>query len=280
MYTMQHPFPGQQPDEKIIMFIRRHWISFLGFIGMVFGMILIMFFFYVILALFFYDFFSAWISPLILLASAYVLFLSAFFLVGWIDYYFDIVIITDRRIIDIRQKGLFARDIYELDILHIEDVSAKTTGILPTIFRYGDVYVQTAGTSPNFTFKSVPNPGKISRQIMALYDAVLESQPGNIETIDKGEGTGSRHLHPTGTQVQKTYQKELANEEKFYEESLRQPGQPPVDNQSNPDQVKPIQPVENQSQDNQKPTYKDILKKDEKGNSGKLENGDEVKFDE
>jgi signal transduction histidine kinase len=194
---MDQPFPGQKPDEKIILFIRRHWISFLGFLGLVFGMIAVSAVFLVILAILLPDVFVAFLSPLILISSAYLLFTLAFFLVGWIDYYFDIVVVTDRRIIDIRQRGLFNRKIDELDILHVEDVSARTKGFLPTLFRYGDVYVQSAGAARNFLFRAVPYPQNVCRQIMSLYDEILAKQPEKIQKIDAAEGLIARHIHPS-----------------------------------------------------------------------------------
>jgi hypothetical protein len=197
MFSIKRPFPGQKPDERVIMFTRRHWLSFLGFLGLVLGMVLVLAVFLVILAILLPDVFLSFRSPLILIASAYLLFSLAFFLVGWIDYYFDIVIITDRRIIDIRQKGLFSRKIDELDILHVEDVSAQVRGVLPTFFHYGNVYVQTAGAARNFLFQSLPHPQNICRLIMNLYDKILAQQSEKANFVDHAEGLGRRHIHPS-----------------------------------------------------------------------------------
>jgi len=201
MFSTQRPFIGQKPDEKVILFVRKYWISFLGFVGLTLGMTLVLVVFLIILAFLSPDFFIAFRSHLILISSAYFLFVLAFFLVGWIDYYFDVVIVTDRRIIDIHQRGLFSREIDELDILHVEDVSARTKGILPTIFRYGNVYVQTAGAARNFLFESVPYPQKMCRQILALYDEILSKQPERLKNLDRAEGLGPRHIHSSSNEI-------------------------------------------------------------------------------
>lgn len=226
MQSIKRPFPGQKPDEKVILFVRKHWISFWGFIGLTLGMVFIPLIFLIILIVLLPDFFIAFRSPIILTGSAYLLFVLAFFLVGWIDYYFDIVIVTDSRIVDIHQRGLFSRDIDELDLLHVEDVSAKTKGVLATLFHYGNVYVQTAGTNRNFEFESVPYPQKMSRQIMILYDRVVSLRQKKLKTIDNAEGLGPRHIHPSGDLVKKRFGEDLKKakeadiEVSFQKESL------------------------------------------------------------
>jgi uncharacterized membrane protein YdbT with pleckstrin-like domain len=51
----------------------------------------------------------------------------------WIDYYFDIWIITSERIINIEQKGMFTRKVSELRFQKIQDVTTEVIGFLPTI---------------------------------------------------------------------------------------------------------------------------------------------------
>ena len=71
---------------------------------------------------------------------------------------------------DVTQEGLFNHTVSELHIDKIEDVTSKTTGFFGTIFNYGDVYVQTAGTIERFEFVDVPNPASIEKMILDLYE--------------------------------------------------------------------------------------------------------------
>ena len=85
-------------------------------------------------------------------------------------------IITDRRIVDIDQVGLFSHTISELHIENIEDVTSQTNGVFGTLFSYGMVYVQTAGTHERFEFDNVPNPGAVERMILDIYESIPPEQ--------------------------------------------------------------------------------------------------------
>ena len=251
MQSVDKPFPGQKHDEKVILFVRKHWMSFLGFAGLALAMILILLGFIVILAILLPDFFISFRSPIILLSSAYLLFVLAFFLVGWIDYYFDIVIVTNKRIVDIHQRGLFSRDVDELDLLHVEDVSARVKGVFPTIFHYGDVHVQTAGASRNFRFESIPFPQKMCRNVMALYDRLISEEPKKLQTIDRAEGLSGRHnIHPSAKDLAGRYREkensgvETKFQKKFpektgYQKQIERDKHLPIDRQSNVEGVIP-----------------------------------------
>jgi hypothetical protein len=99
------------------------------------------------------------------------------------NYYLSLQIVTSERIIDIDQKGLFVREVNELPIDNIEDVTYKQNGFWGTVFNYGDVIVQTAGSAPaysaelhgesekgtnGFVFNNVPSPSDISNTISQL----------------------------------------------------------------------------------------------------------------
>ncbi len=187
-------FPSQEPDEEVIFFLRKHWFLFLIVFLIILGMLFVPAIFIIISIRLYPGFFTgSVIHFLVIFSSMYLLFLCAASLISFINLYFDIAILTNKRIIDINQKGLFHRVIDELDILHIEDVSSKVTGIFGTFFDFGIVEIQTAGAERNFIFRGVPHPRQIARQIMAQYKKSLESdQTEAMKKIDKAEGLGHR----------------------------------------------------------------------------------------
>ena len=101
--------------------------------------------------------------------------LLAGFLMRFHDYYLSVQIITTQRIIDIDQKGLFGREVNELQFDKIEDVTHKQNGLLATIFNFGDVVVQTAASASSktsgFIFKNIPNPATAHKIIMDICHA-------------------------------------------------------------------------------------------------------------
>ena len=156
--------------EKLEFSLRRHPIVFLGPIAMFVVMAGIP---YAADAVIFGD------APLVLshpfLDIGLKLFLSIYYLSVWIfffsqftDYYLDINIVTNDRILDINQKGLFGRAVSELDQTRVQDGHSEIKGIIPTLLNYGKVEVQTAATEENFHFDQVPNPHKVRQRILEL----------------------------------------------------------------------------------------------------------------
>lgn len=168
-------FPTQRPEEKIFLLLRRHWFGYVSFIiiGLIMSIPLIVLFVYRIS--FSQDFSPVLLNILILAASAYLLFIIALLLFGFIDYYLDVYIVTNERIVDIEQSGFFRRKISELHLHQIQDVNAQVKGAFATMLHYGDIHIQTAGERENFIFKAVPNPYRISKIIVDLHEAVLEA---------------------------------------------------------------------------------------------------------
>lgn len=109
--------------------------------------------------------------PVFLLTiSACVLSAWLFFFFSFIDYYLDTWIITNLRIIDVRQQGFFSRIIAEQRLDRVQDVMSETHGFFPTIFRYGNVRIQTAGEEGRFFFQEIPHPDKIRDIIIKLSE--------------------------------------------------------------------------------------------------------------
>ncbi|EKD43308.1 MAG: hypothetical protein ACD_72C00352G0003 [uncultured bacterium] len=112
---------------------------------------------------------SAIVYPLMILtASAYYLSIFLFFYSFFVEFYLDCWIITNDRLIDVRQISLFARSIAEVDLYQVQDVSSEVHGMFATIFNYGNVSLQTAGPIPKFILANVPNPDKLRQAIIEL----------------------------------------------------------------------------------------------------------------
>lgn len=106
----------------------------------------------------------------ILATSLYYMLAWVFFFRAWLDYYLDIWLVTNQRIVSVEQAGLFARTISEQKLYRIQDVSANVQGIIPTLFDYGNVTIQTAGKNEFFIFKEVPRPHQVARNIAKLAE--------------------------------------------------------------------------------------------------------------
>lgn len=109
--------------------------------------------------------------PLLVLgASIYYLCGALFTLNAFLDYYLDVWIVTNDRIINIEQSGLFGRKISEMDIYKVQDSTSVVNGIFHTMFNFGYVKIQTAGKEGNFDFEQIKNPNEVRRHIIELAD--------------------------------------------------------------------------------------------------------------
>ena len=154
-----------RPDEKIIAVYRRHPVT------LIFEIAPLVLFALVIIAgaLFGGVFIPAKFSVLYPL----ILFLAVFFLhLFWIavfimlaDFFLDVWILTDQRIIAVEQKSLFSRVVSECSLSKIQDTSIEIHGFIPTILHYGNLTVRTASEHEDFIFKNVARPNSVSEEI-------------------------------------------------------------------------------------------------------------------
>lgn len=159
-------FPGQEADEQIFIFTRRHVVAFLPTFAIVFFMTilgLVMIFFLGIGNILSYN-------QQLFIGSAFLLFMMLFTLIEFFDFYFDLHIVSDRRLVDIDQRKLFNRSVAELLLNDVQDVEANPKGILETFFDFGTVIIQTSGAKPNFEFDQIPHPKETAAMILDLSD--------------------------------------------------------------------------------------------------------------
>lgn len=151
------------------MFMRRHWIAVAKIIAISFCLAAIPVAFY-INVLNFTDMFDSEIfsALMILLASAFYLFVILYAFSNFIDYYLDIWIVTNQRIINIEQHGLFSRIVSEKDLGRMQDITSEVRGFLGTLLNYGNVHIQTAGETERFIFRQIPFADEAARRISNL----------------------------------------------------------------------------------------------------------------
>jgi len=110
----------------------------------------------------------------------------------WIDYYFDVWIITSERIVNIEQKGLFTRHISELRFARVQDVKSTVSGLIPTMLNFGDVTVQTASEEDHFVFRQIGDPFGIKDEVMRLARTATRDDMRDLaQTLVKKEAPTS-----------------------------------------------------------------------------------------
>jgi len=172
MMDLKH-LPNAKPNEQVQLFLRRHWSAPLEIFIYTFFLFLIP----LVGALYFSENLTVWLDKpfishlIILAASVYALAIWLFAFLEFTDYYLDIWIVTNERIINIEQKGLFTRVASELHLSAIEDATSEVKGIVHTFLDYGNVHIQTAGERTRFIFKNIPHPEQVKEKVIWLINS-------------------------------------------------------------------------------------------------------------
>lgn len=157
------------PDERIVVKLRKHWIIL---IRDTIGTILLAFFPLILFAiiqlvapqfLYFENYFA-------FMSFATMLWLLLIFLslaVIWTDFYLDLWIVTDKRIISVDQVSLFNRKVTTLSHERIQEIIVKEENFMQAFFKYGTLDIETASpTDGDATMEGVPHPENVRRAIL------------------------------------------------------------------------------------------------------------------
>jgi uncharacterized membrane protein YdbT with pleckstrin-like domain len=175
-----------RPDEKIHSIYRRHRIV------LIFQLVLgTMFFLLVVIPMVVIVFSSTpsapeWLIKIIPEASSlnlrylFLFFLSLFLPILWqiiflvvMEYYLDCWILTDERIISTKSPGLFNRIESSVTYDKIQDITIEVKGVLPALFDFGDLRIETASEMGKFTFSQISNPEKVKEIIFELQEKFI-----------------------------------------------------------------------------------------------------------
>lgn len=170
-------FPGQKPDERIQMLIRKHWIIDVKvfFIFLVLG--IVPFLGMVVFAALAFDIFMEWVGPTgMLIFWVYMLFTMLITYIKWLNEELDIIIVTNERVISHDQVDLFHRQISETNLAQVQDVKGIEKGLFGNIFHYGSLKIQTAAHNIVFEIENVDHPYESARIVLDLRDKALQDQ--------------------------------------------------------------------------------------------------------
>lgn len=127
-------FDGQREDERLLFIFRRHIISMRkGFYLLLIPLVITS-----IPPLIWQANLELFLLPIGGFALGLVLFFYHFIL-----WYYTIYIVTDQRIRQVTQRGFFGKDVIELHLSKIQNISYNIPGFTGEIFKFGTIVIQT-----------------------------------------------------------------------------------------------------------------------------------------
>lgn len=159
-------FSDQEKDEKILLFLRRHIITNVDWLllTLVFSLIPIVIGFLNLFDISNTNIFSFLNFPpqfTTLFLIFYYSVIFTFVLANFISWFYNIGLVTDKRVVDIDLAELIFKNIATTKHSLIQDVSYSQNGAIRSLFHFGDVIVQTAGQEGKFELEAVPQPDKV-----------------------------------------------------------------------------------------------------------------------
>ena len=118
--------------------------------------------------------FSVALSELIVsFASAlWILIVWMAFAIIWTNYYLDLWIVTDRRVMSLDQISLFNRRVTTWRMDHIQEISVLVENPIQALLNYGTLEIETAGPSDEHaSIPGIPQPEKIRTVILQQADS-------------------------------------------------------------------------------------------------------------
>ncbi len=160
----QQDFEGQRPGEELLFVFRKHIISMRKGFYLLLGCLVV-----------------TSIPPLIWQSNLELFWLPVggltlgllLFFYHFIMWYFSIYIVTNQRLRQITQKGFFGKDVIELRLSKIQNISYNIPGFSGEIFKFGTIVIQTY--VGDLVIHNVEFPEKIYNKLQDAVADVVES---------------------------------------------------------------------------------------------------------
>jgi len=192
---VNNPLEAMQDGEEVLCEVKRHPI---GMVGMYLAAGLIL----VILALVAFVFVPAaaknMTSTSINGYAAVAFIVLMIIIVGFVFishyvYWGSRWILTSDSVTQILQHSLFNKEMAQLSLGNLEDVTAEQNGILAHMFNYGTIKVETAGEREKFVLSYCPNPKQYAQMVLHARE--------NFEQNVREVGGASRSPYSTDAET-------------------------------------------------------------------------------
>ncbi len=157
-------FQNQEADEEIVLLIRRDFITNVPWILSILFFALLLPALFILVPIFFPN---IMVNQILILISAsfYYTVLVTFALIYFTIWYFNVGLVTNKRVIDLDVANILVKETSEARLSSIADVTYTQVGGIRGIFDYGDVRILTETYEQNIEFDRAPNPNMIRKII-------------------------------------------------------------------------------------------------------------------
>lgn len=141
------------PNEQIIVIIREYIITKFFSLSVLSVIYLSLFF-----TMYFLFSLGSWGVLVFFLGLAIVVFFIVRLLTMW---YLDTMIVTDLRLLDIEQSGIFSKRVQEIPWPSVADIQYQQRGLFATLCGYGTIFIYTSLLPEPIELQHVYHPKQI-----------------------------------------------------------------------------------------------------------------------
>ncbi len=178
-------FKEQFDDEEVMLVFKKHPVVMRK--GLVFGavgLLIPMLYIFVAEALFSRE--PTMNTLYACLGIGFALF-GLILLPYWISWNYSVYIMTDQRLIQITQKGLFKRSMVAIGLDQVQMVNYEISGLEETLLGFGTIVVQTFVGS--LTIHDVHHPAKVQKKMLHLLRDLGFTNP-QAQMMQEGNNEG------------------------------------------------------------------------------------------
>jgi hypothetical protein len=177
----QKYFADQFDDEEVLFVFRKHPIVMRK--GLILGMLAILL--GTVPALFDPRYSTYFIGLAIGIVVGMLLFFPS-----WVTWHFSVFIVTDKRLIQITQKGFWNRSVVDMGLNQIQMVNYQVSGLQETLLGFGTIMMQTF--VGDLVIHEIHHPEKIQKKLLEILreqgvSASPYSDQGELETENEGK---------------------------------------------------------------------------------------------
>ncbi len=169
-----------QDEEVVLLVARRHWLYFTLRLAWVVaaGVLPPLAMVFLVRATYGFDGIAGQLTLLVMALWVVVWAVRAYF--TWYRYQNDIWAVTNQRLVDSIKRHWFHHVMASADLVDVEDIRVVRSGMLQTVFNFGDVRCQTAGQQTNFVLDGIPDPPGVMAVVDASRDAARKALRGPL----------------------------------------------------------------------------------------------------
>ena len=159
-----------EPNERVVEVFKQHWYVFrdpflIGFFTP---------FMLIFLSFFLSSYLFADVPTVVSFIAKGLLYISPlFFIIGFSLFLYRLYlwyktsyVVTDNRLIIVKQKNLFSLEVKQMELDRIQDVTYQIEGIQASLYGYGDISVQSASKETRLILERVGSPHEAQKVIV------------------------------------------------------------------------------------------------------------------